>query len=1006
MDQRFDASSSAPTRRHKFSAPGLPRNAMRRPRLDRLMTELFATYSIVELVSAPGSGKTVQAQLFLAECARPSAWLTLDRADESPMALVMDLCTALEAVAGSGVRGARATVRTNGTPEEAAAVLSESLACTDCVFVIDECQQIARSPAAASALDSFLAYLPERAQILLLARAELPWPLRTPPPHGVVGHIGDGVLDLTPAETADFVSTLGSSATASDDIFDATGGWVAGVALASRFGLGSRLSINDVTEYFEKQVLDHLPRDEQQFLLDMSVADAVTPELATALHGAAGARLLSAVSGRHLPAATTFGSTITLHSLFRTFLDTRLRSSQPERHHELHARYGDHLTATGQFEQATEAWIELGELDKAADTGRRALPMIYERADWTLVARWTDSFGEDRVRSDPILLGAHLRAVFGLRQYDTVRTLVRKADREQRLRAAIEADPALLATVAWAMQASPQEAMSLLDRYHGDPRADVVRYMIGVLIGSDPRTPPEGSRPADVERNLSWGLFIQGRLGELAGLGPDDDAPVLNPNIILAAAFREDVRGADRMWLRVPQEIRHRPQSLFVRAMIDIARGAIGEARDHLRTALADSRRSGFSMSPVYEIHLGYVQLVDDRPVEAVNLLEPVLDRMSRSGQTAYAEMARCFLGLAYLCDERLADARVVLRETTASMAEGHRRLLLPTAAAALSEVEARLGRPEAAHQAASLAYRVAELTGSLSGLVRTVQMFPNIRLREIQRAPAEQRWRRLMVTPSVRATDPAQPTGSDGLSLRLQPFGREGDLFVEGTPTRISRTKLLELVACLALHKNGIDRTELQQLLFPESDPRNGGNHFRQISHKLRHEAGVALERRGNLVVLPGSVSLVADDIESERLLANASSVTGTARIERLRACLELVPGRYLERSTLAWVEERRTYLELVYEEARLELAALHLEAGRPDLARTVVETALDQNPYSDPAYRLLVQIERRVGSELSAAQAYEKAAEALAELGLRPGDARRLLRSARYSVEPDRPG
>jgi hypothetical protein len=49
--------------------------------------------------------------------------------------------------------------------------------------------------------------------------------------------------------------------------------------------------------------------------------------------------------------------------------------------------------------------------------------------------------------------------------------------------------------------------------------------------------------------------------------------------------------------------------------------------------------------------------------------------------------------------------------------------------------------------------------------------------------------------------------------------------------------------------------------------------------------------------------------------------------------------------------------------------------------------------NRYSDPGYRLLVQIEQIIGSESSVLAAYRRAVVALEELGLSPGDARHLL-------------
>jgi tetratricopeptide (TPR) repeat protein len=704
--------------------------------------------------------------------------------------------------------------------------------------------------------------------------------------------------------------------------------------------------------YFGRQVLDPLPEDERRFLLDASVTDAVTRDVAVALCGQDGQRLWSAVSARHLPATSTTSTTIVCHSLFRSFLQRRLLETQPERHAELLATYARHLTVCRQYEDATKVWLSLGRLDEAQETATQALPALFARADWPLVTRWLDAFGDERVRAEPLLIGARIRAVHGIREFDRARSLIRKMDREGRLRAAIELDPSLLATTAWAMQAHPQEALGLLDKYDGDVRADVVRYMIEVTIATRPITPPDSRDIADVERLMSWGLFLQGRLGELARMGPaDDEAPVVNPNIVLAAAFQRNGEMAAKLWLRVPQEIRERAHSRFIEAMLDLSNGNHKEARHHLQQALAESHRSGFSLLPVYETFLGYLLLTDETPDSAINLLEPVLDAMSRTGQTAYVEMAQCFLGLAYLRAERTTEAQLILRDAVASMTRCHRRLMLSMAAAGLSEAEARLGDDDAAREAAALAHHVAMLTGSFAVLIQAVRLFPEIQRREAAREPGDSRWRRLVIAPSARPKPGGARRQGSGGTLTLQPFGRERDLYIDGEPANIGRTKILELVACLALHPNGIDRFELQQRLFPEADQRNGGNHFRQIAHKLRHGTGVTLERRSNLVLFPRSVTFVADDIESEQLLVAASASSGHERKQRLQAGLDLVRGAYLDGSTLPWVEERRNYLDLVHEEARLELAALHLELGDPEAAREACETVLEANRYSDPA-------------------------------------------------------
>jgi LuxR family maltose regulon positive regulatory protein len=988
--------SAAQTLRHRFLPPGVPRPCFERPRLDRLMTELFDTYSVVEMIAATGAGKTVQAHRYSSASHRQIAWLTIDHHDRSAAGLVFDLATALTPVVADAVDIVRHTLQGEGTADEAAAILAGAAADHDCLFVIDECQRIARSETATT-LDTFLEYVPERMRVLLLSQEELPWPIQKRYVHGQIAQITDAALNLTPEETAEYIDQSNGGVELSDQIYSSTGGWMAGVALATRFGLESGPTFQNLSAYFDTQVFQALPADEQDFLLDTSVADVIAKDTAVALCGPDGHRLLTAIAARHLPATSTTGSAVTCHALFRSFLTAKLLEQRPERHTELMQTYGGHLASTRQHQEAAEIFLSVGDLPAAMESATLALPTLFNRADWPVVDRWLEAFGEDHVLSNPALLGARIRAGHGLRDFERTGALIRRLDREGRLRAVVEADPSLLATAAWELQSRPQEALSLLDKYIGDHRAHVVRYMIQTSIGTRPAMPPLVQDFADVERLMSWGLFVQGRLGDLARLTPtSNDRSVLNPNVILAAAFRGNVDDARDLWSRVPPEVRGRAQSRFIEAMCELLAGNHAPAHDALRQAQAESRHSGFWLGPVYEIFLAYLAVVDDRPQVAIDQLQPVLEEMSRTGQTAYAEWAQCFLGVACLRALRNEEARLFLHEAVVSMTRSHRRLLLPMAAAALSEAEARAADHDAAHHSAEVALKSAVMTGNYSFLIQAVRLFPDVRRREMSAHPEDSGWRRLVVSPSVRPIAQVRKPNDADLALRIQPFGRDRDLYVDGVAAHIGRIKILELVAALTLQPHGVSRTQLQQRLFPEADQRNGGNHFRQIAHKFRHSTGVMLERRGDLVSFPSSLVLIADDIESERLLAAANSSSGEERLEKLRAALSLATGTYLEGSTLSWVEERRNYLAMIYEEGRLGTAALYLQLGRPDAARGECEAVLAQNRYSDPGYRLLVEIERRVGSESSALAAYRRAVDALRELGLRPGDARRLLQQS----------
>lgn len=1002
-----DLTDTFPPGRLKFGAPSSVRTAIRRPRLDRLLSELFDSHSVVEIAAAAGSGKTTQAGLYAVSSGRRVAWLTLDRADRSGQELVSDLARALAGIAGGTTTAARDVLSRSGVlPEAAASAVADDVAGVETLVVIDDAHETAGSATAAAALAAFLHHLPDRMRVLLLTREHLPLQQRTG--NRGIARLDTSALNLSRDETAQFVARLGRADQDPEQIRRSTAGWVTGVCLVARSGLGSQYDARVVSEYLCRQVLDQLPDAERRFLVDTSVADdAVSMELAVALYGRSAPELWTAVLARQLPATTTTETTISYQPLFRTLLRQQLADSEPGRLHQVRERYARYLASVGRFEDATEVWLALGRHEEAIEPARSALPGLLDRSDWSAVLRWVGSFDEHLVQSDVALLGAYLRAMFGLGQVGRTRDLVRRLEREGRLGAAIKRDPSLLAVAAWAMQVYPREALDLLDKHVGDSRAEVIRYTTEVVIGDRPVDPPD--RPdAGFERHLSWGLYLQGRLDELAKLrSPGDESPVVNPNLLLAPAVRLEFDEAARLWALMPPEIHEHPHTGFVGGLLDLTSGDVGRAREQFRKAAAKGRRWRYSLSHVYEIYLAYAELLDDGPAAAIDKLEPQLDQMRRTGQRAYVETVQCILGMAYLCASRDSDARQMLRDVTASMTRSRRQLMLPLTAALLSEAQARGGEDAAAQESAALAYQVSQATGNLSALVRAVRMFPGIRQRETERNPQAGHWARLIVTPSSRSAEPMpRRRDHEAITAVLQPFGRDCDLFIDGRAVGIGRTKLVELMAGLALHPHGIDRDELRQRLFPDTDQHNGGNRFRQLTHKLRTRTGLGLERREHKVVLPEGVSLVANDIESEWILSTASSTTGSERANRLEAALGLVTGVYLERSSQPWVEERRDYLSLIYEEARLELATLRLELGDPDSARDVCETVLATNRYSDSAYRLLARIEQRAGTPQSVSRVRRRAAEALGEVGLFPGDARLLFRTGRSvpSRVPDR--
>ncbi len=639
---------------------------------------------------------------------------------------------------------------------------------------------------------------------------------------------------------------------------------MAGVVLACRHGAPKDARSLDLSRYITEEVLDKLPEDEQRFILDTSILDTVSLDGVQALLGWEGRQLWERVRTRHIPATTVTSRSIQYHSMLKEVLRAELVRRDASREAMLTQRYAEHLVTVHHVEEATELFLQLDDPDRAAEVAEEALPTLYGRADWATLDRWLDRLGHARVDDRPRLLAARIRSLYGLRRFEQVTALIRRLDQLGQLRAATEADHGLLATMGWALQADPSESQRLIDRYPGDFRVEAVRFMLDTYTGVSAATPPQVSDWGEFERLVSWSCLLQGRLDQVSAMIPAaEDVPITNPNLLLVPLWEGDTAKARALWERVPHEIRERPQSLFIEACLLLATEDHESALAALQAAVTASRKTGFPMDSFYEIMAGLVLLLTGQRADGIDLLERRMVVVGREGHLAMVEWCQTFLGLGFLLVGRSRDAQLLMQECVRSMRRAGRRLLLPLAACLLSEAEAREGDLDAAHEAAGLALDTAETTKGCFWLDLGMRLFPSLAQRELEANPGNTRWQELG-RPAAAATQPeAHVRPRQIVRLYLQPFGRSPNLFVDDEPRPSGRLKLLELVGLLTQHPRGINRDLLQERLFPDSDQRRGGNHFRQIAHKLRESTGVSLARfGGDTVTWPSDVEVAAGDI------------------------------------------------------------------------------------------------------------------------------------------------
>ena len=231
------------------------------------------------------------------------------------------------------------------------------------------------------------------------------------------------------------------------------------------------------------------------------------------------------------------------------------------------------------------------------------------------------------------------------------------------------------------------------------------------------------------------------------------------------------------------------------------------------------------------------------------------------------------------------------------------------------------------------------------------------------------------------------RPGGGRRVAVVVDPFGPVPDILVNGRRQGVRRLKLLELACLLAASPAGLSRSRAQATLFPDVDQARGGNHFRQILHQLHKLTGLTVWRGPTgQVAWPEHLEVDTCDQRFERELAQARAAGGEERLALTTRALANVTGPYLPASTLEWSDNRRFHLELLQEEAECEAGRLCVELGRFPLARDLSESTLSRNPYSDAAYRVIIEVELAVGTESGALGAYRRALAARRAIGLGP--------------------
>jgi LuxR family maltose regulon positive regulatory protein len=367
----------------KFEVPERPRFMVARPRLlDALARRGDVPLTLV--VGPAGSGKTQLVASWVAAVATDtaSAWITLEDEDDTARGFWAYTVAALRR-AGVPLSPSLTPLASGAGVDRSflirlAAELSEQRA--PMLLVLDGASSLDGGQWAAD-LEFVLRHTGPSLRLVLIGRWDPPLPLHRYRLAGRLTEIRSESLAFTTDETVELLGLHGVrlSRAGLASLLEHTEGWAAGLRLfamalqdrddADR--LVETITGNEATiaEYFVDEVLRLQPPHVRAFLLDTSILDTFTPELAGAVTGRTDARRLLAELERQnafVQPAAEYSAAYRFHRLFAELLRAQLMCEAPERRLQLHGRAARWFAAHGQTVEAVGHAVKIGDWRAAA----------------------------------------------------------------------------------------------------------------------------------------------------------------------------------------------------------------------------------------------------------------------------------------------------------------------------------------------------------------------------------------------------------------------------------------------------------------------------------------------------------------------------------------------------------------------------------------------------------------------------------------------------------------
>ncbi|MGH3929533.1 MAG: LuxR C-terminal-related transcriptional regulator [Pseudonocardiaceae bacterium] len=289
--------------------------------------------------------------------------------------------------------------------------------CPHLILALDNYQKITE-PECHEQVEYLLNHLPPRACLALVTRTDPPLPLARLRACGDIMELRADDLHFARDEVARLVRRFSGHQLDEHDLnslVERTEGWPVMVRLAARllrdqpdparflqyFGGNHRY----VVDYFEEEVLRHLPGEVQRFLARTSILDRFTAPLCDAVAGTTNsADLLNGLERSNLFLVPLDGvrTWYRYHHLFGQTLREQLARSEPEFGAELHQKASAWYERNEHTGDAIEHALAAGAAERAIGLIARHWSHRVYQGELATVRGWLDALGEGLISSSPL----------------------------------------------------------------------------------------------------------------------------------------------------------------------------------------------------------------------------------------------------------------------------------------------------------------------------------------------------------------------------------------------------------------------------------------------------------------------------------------------------------------------------------------------------------------------------------------------------------------------------